>query len=481
MKNSNWSHIRRLQLLELFYEASKKVPAYKKFLKQNQINSKKITTFEDFQNVPPMSKNNYLRQYPLFELCLNGTLKKPLVFTSTSGSTGEPFYFPRGEALDSQYSEYCKMFFNYSTNSKKTTLVIVAFGMGVWIGGLITYEAFKHMEESGTPLSIITPGVNKKEIFDAMKNIAPQFDRIILCGYPPFIKDVIDCGKDHGVNWKNHDIKLLFAAESFSEKFRDYLGKKIGLQNIYRDTMNIYGSADLGGMAKESPMTILIRRLALKNKNLYKKLFIDASRLPTLAEYNPYYINFESYNKSILVSGMNSLPLIRYEIGDNGGVMSYEDVASIFKSFGIDLYKEAKKIGIEKTITGWPMVYVYERTDFSTKLYGAIIYPEYVKIGLEHPDLEDILTGKFTMFTKYDRKQNEYLEINLELKPGKEISGELSESIKDIISSSLKLKSAEHKNNADNMKEKVDPRLVFWEHNHPQYFQPTIKQKWINK
>ena len=49
--------------------------------------------------------------------------------------------------------------------------------------------------------------------------MAPQYDQIILCGYPPFMKDVVDEAKDNGVNWKDFNIKMIFAAEAFSEEF----------------------------------------------------------------------------------------------------------------------------------------------------------------------------------------------------------------------------------------------------------------------
>src|SRR3989344_9517159 len=136
-KDAFWSKIREQRPLELFHEAAKRVPAYKDFLKKNRINPAKIRTFKDFQLVPPVSKKNYLRQYPLEKLCWDGTLKKPLVWTATSGSTGEPFYFPRGEKLHEESSLVYELFFRQNTKSEKgPTLVIVGFGMGLWIGGL---------------------------------------------------------------------------------------------------------------------------------------------------------------------------------------------------------------------------------------------------------------------------------------------------------------------------------------------------------
>src|ERR1051325_3778994 len=110
LNSENWEKKRRNNALNLFSTAAKKVPAYKDFLHKNKINPNKIKTFEDFQLVPPITKKDYLRQYELRDLVWEGDLKKPLVFTSTTGSTGEPFYFPRSNALDKQYALLAEMF-----------------------------------------------------------------------------------------------------------------------------------------------------------------------------------------------------------------------------------------------------------------------------------------------------------------------------------------------------------------------------------
>src|SRR3989338_732738 len=207
-----------------------------KRIKKKKINGEKVKTFKDFKSVPSTSKENYLRQYPLEDLTWNGHLKKSLVFASTSGSTGAPFYFPRNRTLDWQSSVYHQIFLeNSRIDINKSTLVIVCFGMGVWIGGLITYQAFKSISDRGYPLTIITPGVNKKEIFEALKHIGPKFDQIILCGYPPFMKDVVDEARSQGVRWQDHNLRIVFAAESFSEKFRQYITHKTGIKNIHSD------------------------------------------------------------------------------------------------------------------------------------------------------------------------------------------------------------------------------------------------------
>ena len=481
-KDDFWSHERERRPLELFRLASRRVPAYKDFLRRNKIAPEKIKTFKDFQFVPPVSKKNYLREYPIEKLCWDGSLKKPLVWTSTSGSTGEPFYFPRGEELDWQSSVYHELFLQSAgLTLDESTVVIICFGMGVWIGGIITYEALHAISLRGYPITILTPGVNKKEIFSAIKNLGKKFDKIILCGYPPFLKDVADEAEDYGIRWRSLDIKMVFAAESFSEKFRSYIIKRTGIKHRYTDTANIYGSADLGTMAVETPLSILAREVSFNDINIYNRVFKDAHRMPTFAQYNPSFINFEAVDGEILTTGNNAIPLIRYAIGDRGGVMSFDTLARIFRDEGMSLKKEAGRAGIGKTISELPFVYLYERTDLSAKLFGAIIYPEHVKAGLENPSFEDYITGKFAMVTKCDNKQMEYLEINIELRPKAKGTAYLKKKIKKSITRSLLEKNAEYRNNANMMPDRMDPKIVFWKHEHPLFFKIGTKQRWVKR
>ncbi|MEK7584994.1 MAG: hypothetical protein AAB455_00525 [Patescibacteria group bacterium] len=479
-KSDYWMRVREKQMLALFHKAADGVPAYKDFLKKNGVEPDKVKTLKDFQLVPPMSKKNYLRQYDLKDLCYGGTLRQALVFTSTSGSTGEPFYFPRNEQLDWQSSIYHELFLrNNSRQNLGQTLVIVGFGMGVWIGGLITFKAFENVAKRGYPISIITPGINKSEIFHALKTLSPNFTETILVGYPPFVKDLIDEAEDNGVNLKKINLRILNAAESYSEKFRDYVVSKSGIKNVYLDMVNIYGTADLGTMAFETPTTIFTRRILSKNITAFNNIFSQITKTPTLAQYNPMFTSFEEESGSILLTGDNSIPLVRYTIGDNGGVMSYKELDSRLHKSGIDLADGLKKQGLESFSNQLPVVYVYERTDLSTKLYGAIIYPEHVREALQDSRFESFLTGKFTMLTRYDDDQNQFLEINVELKPGIKAKKSLEKLCCDTIVKNLLNKNAEYKNNHNSLADEVTPRIIFWPYGNDTYFKSGVKQKWV--
>jgi phenylacetate-coenzyme A ligase PaaK-like adenylate-forming protein len=482
-----WFEVREQRALALFHEAAQRVPAYRDVIRRNHIDPIKIKTFADFeQHVPPISKKSYLQQYPLEMLCWDGTLKKPLVFTATSGSTGVPFYFPRSERLDWDLSLIHEMFIHNGNNGAYTsgpTLVIVGFGMGVWIGGLITYKAYEMAAaRGGYPVSILTPGINKKEIYNALRRLAPNFSQTILIGYPPFVKDILDGAGEQGIDLSKLHLRLSFAAEAFTENFRDYLAGVGHLKNICLDSMSIYGSADIGGMAFETPLAILVRRLAVADcsRGLFNSLFTNISKTPTLAQYNPYAITFEAPDGDILLTGDNAIPLVRYAIGDHGGAMSYGEVMRKVEDSGISLTDSAKRHGLDRSFfSELPFVYVYERADFSTTLYGLQIYPEHIREAILRPPVHTFLTGKFTLSTKFDERQNQFLEINLEARRNIEITKETESVILETIMNNLMAVNSEYRELRSFLGDKAKPRLIFWPAEDVKYFRPGVKQKWV--
>jgi phenylacetate-CoA ligase len=482
-KSEYWEKIQIENTLSLFHNVAENVPAYKEFLKNNKINHKEIKNWEDFQKIPPVDKKNYLKTYPFEKLFWNGNLNKPLIYTSTSGSTGEPYYFARGEMLDWQYSIIIEQFLNLRNNYiKKPTLVIVCFGMGVWIGGVITYKAYELVaNRNNYPVSIITPGISKKDIYSALKNLAPKYDQIILIGYAPFLKDVIDEASTQGVDLKKMNIRFQFAAESITEQFRDYIAKESGIKNSYLDFMNIYGSADIGAMAFESTTSILIRRLAMNNKNVFNDIFSPIKKSPTLAQYIPDFINFESINGKIVLSGSSELPLVRYSIGDNGGVFSFNEVNEKLKKHGIDIFIEAKKLGIEDAIIELPFVFVHERANLSVTFFGINIYPEWLRDSLLESGISNYVTGKFTLFSKHDKDQNQILEINIEKRANAKLNSIAKKNIEKKVVAALQQNSSEFRELTEKIGQRAHPRIKFMENGDKDYFPSGIKQKWVKK
>jgi len=53
------------RVVELFHHVAGTVPAYGDFLKAYHINIESISSFADFQQLPPITKQNYLQRYPI--------------------------------------------------------------------------------------------------------------------------------------------------------------------------------------------------------------------------------------------------------------------------------------------------------------------------------------------------------------------------------------------------------------------------------
>lgn len=479
---SNWIKRGEKMALDLFQQMSKRVPAYKDWLQKNKIDPKKIKTISDFKQVPTIDKKNYLQNYSPRELSWDGIFKtKQWVISTTSGSTGEPFYFPRTKEQDEQYALTAEIYLLTNFNiDKKSTLYIVGFPMGAWIGGLFTYEALKILSARGKyNLSIITPGINKLEIINTVKKIGREFDQIIIGSYAPFLKDTLEEGQRLGLNWKKYNLGFIFSAEGFNEDFRDYVFKITGSKDIYRSTLNHYGTVDLGTMSHETPLSILIRRLALKNKNLYYELFSERDKLPTFTQYLPEMFYFEDINKSLVCSAHSGYPLVRYDLHDYGGIVTLFEVYKIFTNHGLDLNKFINTYNLQDTLWNLPFVYVFERKDLSVSFFAFQIYPETIRKSLWHKDLLKSITGKFTLLVKYDKNANQYLELNIELQPNVKGTKILSDKIKKLVVSRLLIENSSYRKTAEEYPKRVIPKIVFWQYEDAKYFKPGTKQKWI--
>ncbi|NSW95211.1 MAG: hypothetical protein HPY62_10945, partial [Bacteroidales bacterium] len=80
--------------LYMFRKVALKVPAYRRFLEQNNIDPGKIKNIDDFNRlVPQTNKNNYVRSYSLAERCINGQFPEKISLEESSGTSGESAFW----------------------------------------------------------------------------------------------------------------------------------------------------------------------------------------------------------------------------------------------------------------------------------------------------------------------------------------------------------------------------------------------------
>ncbi len=468
--------------LSLFHQVAQRVPAYKKWLKKNKIDPTKIKNIKDFQSLPIVTKKNYLRAYPLNELCWDGKVSDLYILSSSSGSTGNPFLWPRGEEQELEGGLNFEVIFKeFFQADKYSTLLINSFSMGTWIAGPFVLACAEYLAKKGYPILTVTPGLDKEVAFSLFKNLAEYFDQIVISGYPPYIKDILDTGKSHGINWSKYQIKLLFAAEGFSEKWREHVHEIIGAKDDFKTSINIYGSADAAILSHETPVTTLIRKLVSENFDSMKKVFGD-NRIPTLTQYDPRLKYFEVVNDSIIFTTRSGIPLIRYEIGDSGGVYSFQAMDQKLSELGINLKDESRKFNLQNSLWRLPFVYVFGRSDFTVSFYGLLIYPEHIKYGLESDKyLKKFLTGKFVVSVEFDKDQDPYLMLRVELLENVNPSEILKEKVKRSVVKGLTKVNSEYTRLHEVLKDRALPVIELIKNSDNLYFRQGTKQKWVKK
>jgi phenylacetate-CoA ligase len=464
--------------LALFQDIADTVPAYKDFLAHEGVNPGDVNNFQDLAKVPQVTKENYLKNHSLANLCRQGKLENCDMIAVSSGSTGKPTFWPRFFADELQIATRFEQIFHDSFSADtRRTLAVVCFTLGTWVGGMYTTNCCRYLASKGYPITLITPGNNKEEIFRVVQELGSNFEQVVLLGYPPFLKDVIDTGIARGIEWQKYQIKLVMAGEVFSEEWRSLVGERVQSTNFCYDSASLYGTADAGILGNETPLSICIRRFLANNPEAAKALFGE-SRLPTLLQYDPISRFFEVEDGNLLFSGDNGIPLVRYNILDTGGIVSYEAMLKFLAEWGFDPVAELSK-NSSRGVRNLPFVYVFGRSNFTVSFFGANIYPENVTVGLEQPVVKEWVTGKFVLQVKEDADKNRYLSVVVELAPGVEASEDKKQLITSSILSQLKRLNSEFANYVP--VEYQEPKVSLAAMGDSEYFPIGVKHRYTRK
>ncbi len=465
-------------ILSLFQRCASDVPAYRQFLNEKAVNPAEISNPQHFRNLPLMDKSNYMQTYSLAERCWGGSLAGADRVAVSSGSTGQATFWPRSAAYELDVALRFEQVFQDSFQAhQRSTLAIVCFALGNWVGGLFTTSCCWHLAHKGYPLMVATPGNNKAEIFRVVRELAPHFEQTVLLGYPPFLKDVIDAGIAEGIDWREQPTKLVFAGEVFSEEWRELVTERIGSTKPDFDSASLYGTADGGVLANETPFSIAIRRWLAKHPHAVQSLFGE-SRLPTLAQYDPVSRFFETHEETLVVSGDNSVPLMRYHIADKGGVIAYNEMRAFLESNGVNSLRE---LGLAEDFSPrkLPFVFVFGRADFTLSFYGANIFPENVTVGLEQPEFMNLITGKFVLETRETDNGDKTLHIAVEMLPEVTANETLTHAIAESVRHELLRLNSEFAHYTPT--ERQLPEITLHAFADPDYFPKGVKHRYTRK
>jgi phenylacetate-CoA ligase len=467
------------EALTLFRAVARDVPAYRSLLAEQGIDPASVKTAADLARLPLLDKKNYTRRFPLDDLVLGGKLTRCDFFAVSSGSTGEPTFWPRAQADEFPVAvRFEQVFHDAFRAHEKRTLAVVCFALGTWVGGMFTSACMRHLSAKGYPVVTATPGNKIDEILRVVQRLAPQFEQTVLLGYPPFLKEVVDAGRGQGLDWSPFNVKLVMAGEVFSETWRDLVAERLGGGDPLRCSASIYGTADAGVLGQETPVSIAIRRFLAERPEAAQAMFGD-TRLPTLCQYDPTARYFESIGGSLAFSGWNGVPLVRYHIADRGSVLPYEAMLAKMRDLGCDPVAAVRSSGGPEP-RRQHFVWVFGRTDFTVSFFGANVFPETISLGLEQPEVRARVTGKFVMQVKeglVDDKPR--LTIAVELAKDATSGDIFGESVANAILVQLRRLNSEFANYVP--AEFQMPVISLYPTGHPDYFPVGVKHRYSRK
>ena len=440
--SSMWINKGKEFALKTFHIAAEKVPAYKKFLQKNSIDHTKVRTFENYTKVPTTDKESYLMKYPLNELCLNGDISKANIISSSSASSGNPFYWPRLVEQDLSIARVLEVLYvnNFSIQSK-STLVLITLGMGVWTAGEMMFSSAKLISQKGHPMTVMSPGINLDEILKILKNVAPFYEQTFIIGYPAFVKDIIDSANNELIDLKSLKLKTLVGGEVFTESWREYIQKNAKMSNKYMDITSVLGSSEGGIVGIETPLSVYIRKQIYKKPKINFTLF-NSEKIPSVVQFNPMNKFIEQVNKELVLTNLGGLPLIRYNTKDFGGVLSFDAILEGFNKEGIDKEEINQEIK-QGSIWTLPFAYLFGRSNVMATIYAVNVYPENIKPALLDNKMKGQITSRFAMRTIEDKNKDQCLEIYIELGKGKKAKDIMVKELHELIIKNLKKSNSE--------------------------------------
>jgi len=348
------------------------VPAYRDFLAR----AGHATPDRPFEQLPVMSKDAYVRAYPTEQRCVGGTyLARGVAIDESSGSTGRPYNWVRGIHERRRARLEMARMLEWALGDRPR-IAINAFSMGAWATGVNMGEAL--------------------ELCGVVKSTGPDLDKILhtleffgskpgyfICGYPPFMKRVLDGMHHRGFPVAEYEMHALVGGEGMSEELRRYLLR--GFRTCYSG----YGASDLEiGVALETPESQRIRSLLNDHPVLRASVLEGDHRVPMVFQYNPLTHHLEtSPGHELLVTLNHSQvlsPRVRYNIGDEARLLSRRDLLERLRSGGLAL-----EPGGYETIS-LPYLLLFGRRDQTISIMGANIYAEDVeRVVYAQPELAE--------------------------------------------------------------------------------------------
>jgi phenylacetate-CoA ligase len=168
--------------------------------------------------------------------------------------------------------------------------------------------------------------------------------------------------------------------------------------------------------------------------------------------------------------------LIRYNIWDSGGIITYDAMLEFLANWGFNPISHPEISEFNRGVRSLPFVYIFGRSNFTVSYFGANIYPENISVGLEQPEIREWVTGKFVLQVIEDQDKNRFLSVTVELISGVTESKEKIQLLTASIIKQLKRLNSEFANYVP--PEYQTPQVTLKPHGDTEYFPIGVKHRY---
>ncbi len=445
--------------LKAFKRAARKVPAYKKFLKQHKLKARKVKNTELFEIIPETDKKNYVKKYSYEERCINGKFPKAGNIDESSGSTGTPTNWIRNKKEEEMLIKEIQFGIRYVINPKDEELMVLScWSSGPWATGVKFCEI---VEEFAMVKNI---GTDIDKAISTLKMFGNKY-HYVIAGYPQFIKEMVE----KNFNWKEYHIDIITGGDGTAYGWHDYIRSYLRKDS---KIISAYGSSDIDiGVGFETEYSQWIRKQCAEIPELNNDIF-KKKQIPMLFQYNPTMYYVKNKGKEFTITALNpkiASPKIKYNLHDEGGQVSYKRMKLLLEKYGLEYKKETLKM---------PFLFVIGRSDGTISLDGANVYPQQVQRAIYTDEELTTKTNRYALEKRTDKKHNIQFFIHIELKKRAKKTARLKNKYARIIHRELLKENADYKESYTNNK-RLKPRIKLYRINEGPFEEKRIKNKLI--
>ncbi|PKM82817.1 MAG: phenylacetate--CoA ligase [Firmicutes bacterium HGW-Firmicutes-13] len=292
MNREELSKIQLQRLKETVYRVYQAVPYYRNLMHEKGVTPEDIKSLDDIKLLPFTSKQDLRNNYPfgLFTVPMSEVVR----IHSSSGTTGKPTVVGYTRKDIDTWSELIARTLTCA-NTTKESVVQIAYGYGLFTGGLGLHYGAERIGASVIPIS---GGNTQRQIM-----LMQDFGTTVLACTPSYALFMGEVMEEMGI--KKEEMKLeagVFGAEPWSENMRKEIEDKLGVMAI-----DIYGLSEIigPGVSSECPVQ--------DGLHIFEDHFIPEIIDPNTGETQPPGTTGELVFTTIT---KEAFPVIRYRTRD---------------------------------------------------------------------------------------------------------------------------------------------------------------------